>query len=205
MLGDRNGSAMIKSSLLAICSDFCIWEVFFEMRKLMVVVWIFITLMLLNSCKLGETMIIKDNDHQKAQDLIEAVLEAMQEKDDSKLKSLFSQTSLECLQSFDESASKLFDYFTGSVELFDDGAGPYVETTKEGNVVVQLMELSFNVKTEICEYRFAMQCITQGNIEDVGITSLYVIRTIDDENLDYMYWGDGKFTPGIHIGIHNVV
>ena len=67
------------------------------------------------------------------------------------------------------------------------------------------MESSFVVKTDVCEYRFAMQYITKGHPENIGITSLYVIRTTDDKNLDYMYWGDGNFTPGIHIAISNVI
>ena len=99
----------------------------------------------------------------------------------------------------------MFVYFQGSVKSFDDGAGPFVETTKEDGLVYQLMESSFVVKTDICEYRFAMQYITQGCAENVGITSLYVIRTTDDGNLDCVYWGDGMFTPGIHIAIPNAI
>ena len=150
-------------------------------------------------------MIIKDNDHQKALELIETVLKTIQDKDDDKLKSLFSQTTLKQLQSYKESVDELFTYFQGSVKSFDDGAGPFVETTKEDGLVYQLMESSFVVKTDVCEYRFAMQYITQGHEENLGITSLYVIRTTDDKNLDYIYWGDGKFTPGIHIAIPNYI
>ena len=175
------------------------------MRKFTVVILIVITLFFSSSCQQGGFIISKDTDHQKAQELIETVLKAIQDEDHQKLKSLFSQTTLNQLQSFDESVDELFYYFQGSVESFDDGAGPFVSTTKEDNLVFQLMESSFVVKTDVCEYRFAMQYITKGHPENIGITSLYVIRTTDDENLDYMYWGDGKFTPGIHIAVPNVI
>ena len=177
---------------------------FLYMRKFTVII-LMLSLIFLNSCKQGGFMIIKDNDHQKAQELIETVLKAIQNEDDKKLKSLFSRTTLNQLQSYEESVDELFNYFNGSVKSFDDGAGPFVETKKEDNLVFQLMESSFTVKTDVCEYRFAMQYITQGHTENIGITSLYVIRTTDDENLDYMYWGDGKFTPGIHVAVPNVI
>ncbi len=150
-------------------------------------------------------MIIKDDDHQKAQNLIKTVLKVIQDKDAEKLKDLFSQTTLSQLQSYDESVNELFNYFNGSVESFDDGSGPLVETTKEDNLVFQLMESSFVVKTNDYDYRFAMQYVTQGKEEDIGLISLYVIKTIDDENLDYMYWGDGNFKPGIHVAIPNTI
>ena len=175
------------------------------MRKFTVVILIVITLFFSSSCQQGGSMISKDTDHQKAQELIETVLKAIQDEDHQKLKSLFAQTTLNQLQSFDESVDELFYYFQGSVESFDDGAGPFVSTTKEDNLIFQLMESSFVVKTDVCEYRFAMQYITKGHPENIGITSLYVIRTTDDKNLDYMYWGDGNFTPGIHIAISNVI
>ena len=174
-----------------------------SMKKFTATILLVMILIFSSSCQKGVPMIIKDNDHQKALKQIETVLEAIQNKNDNKLKLLFSQSTLKHLQSYEESINELFVYFQGSVISFDDGAGPFVETMKEDNLVYQLMESSFIVKTDICEYRFAMQYITQGNAEDVGITSLYIIKTTDDKNLNDVYWGDGKFTPGIHIAIPN--
>ena len=53
------------------------------------------------------------------------------------------------------------------------------------------MESNFEVKTDLNGYRIAMQYITRGNENEVGLVSLYIIRTNDDKNLDYAYWGDG--------------
>ena len=179
--------------------------VFDKMRKFIVFILIVTTSISLISCELGENMKIMDNDHRKAQETIENVLESIQNKDADMLKALFSKTTLNQLQSYDESIEELFGYFNGSVESYDDGIGPFVETTKENGVIFQIMESSFRVKTDLCEYRFAMQYVTQGNTGDIGVVSLYVIKTMDDENLDYIYWGDGKFLPGIHIAISNVI
>ena len=148
-------------------------------------------------------MVIVDNDHSKAQETIEVVLNAIQGKDKDILKSLFAKTALAQIQLFDDSVEKLFNYYDGFLESYDDGAGPFVETTKDEGQIFQIMESNFSVKTDQCEYRFAMQYITKGNSDDIGIISLYVIKTKDDANLDYVYWGDGKFTPGIHVAISN--
>ncbi len=175
------------------------------MRKFTGVILIIAAIMLLTACAPGEAILTGDNDHQKAQGFIETVFKAIQDKDAEKLKALFSQSILSQLPSYDESVQELFEYFNGSVDSFDDGAGPFVETTKEDNFVLQRMESSFVVKTDACEYRFAMQYVTQGDAKDMGISSLYVIKTMDDENLDYVYWGDGSFTPGIHVAVPNMI
>ena len=174
------------------------------MKKGIACILIIIALISFCSCQMEDNMGFWSSDHDRAQNQIENLLQAIQDKDTDLLKSLFATKTLNELQTFDESAGKLFDYFTGSVKSYDDGAGPFVETEKEDGFVFQLMESSFDVKTDLCEYRFAMQFITRGNADEIGIVSIYVIKAIDDVNLDYAYWGDGKFLPGIHIAIPNI-
>lgn len=166
---------------------------------------ILIASIVLCSCSAGGNMGIIDNDSSIAQKEIEQILDAIQYKDESALSSLFSKNTLGNVNAFDESVVALFDYFEGTVESYDDGAGPFVETKNEDNHSFQLMESSFIVKTTKSEYRFAIQFITQDTAtpDNIGIQSLYIIKIDDDVNLEYAYWGDGKFTPGISIGVQN--
>jgi flavodoxin len=142
---------------------------------------------------------------EQAPQRVTEIIEAIQIKDKDKLTSLFSQESLNYAQSFDESINELFDYFDGEVVSYDDGGGPYVETTKDYNQILQIMESSYDVKTTECEYRIAIKNIVQNstNAHSVGVQSLYIIKSEDDVNRQYAYWGDGAFTPGINIGIPN--
>ena len=175
------------------------------MRKTLILFLTVITLIFLYSCSFGGKMGIIDNDQRIAQETIEEILNAIQSKDKNTLKSLFAKNSLTEMQSFEESAEKLFNYFEGTLKSYDDGAGPFVETTKDENQILQLMESSFAVKTDKCEYRFAIQYITKDTAcaDNVGVHSLYLIKTNEDINLEYVYWGDGQFTPGIHVAIPN--
>lgn len=43
------------------------------------------------------------------------------------------------------------------------------------------------------------------NIDNLGIHSLYIIKSEEDTDISFAYWGDGKDTPGINIGIKNVL
>ena len=155
------------------------------------------------SCSNKGTTKIVDNDHLKAKETIESVLKAVQNKDTAELKSLFAKNALSKIQSFDISAEELFKYFDGNVKSFDDGAGPYVETAKEDGDIFQLMESSFDVTTESNKYRFAMQFITKGDKNDIGIVSLSILNAKDDKNPEYAYWGDSLFAPGIHVAVPN--
>lgn len=49
-------------------------------------------------------------------------------------------------------------------------------------------------------YRFAML-----DVEHYNITSIYIKKAEEGEDLTKPYWGDGKFTEGIHLGIESVV
>ncbi len=150
---------------------------------------------------------IVDNDQRTAEEKVEEVLNAIQSKNNDMLTSLFSEVSLNKAATFDESVQELFDYFEGTVESYDeDGIGTFADTTKEIHRIVQIMESSCDVETTECKYRFAIQYVTKdtANRRNLGLHSLYIIKVQDDDTYpEYAYWGDGEFTPGIHIGIPN--
>ena len=147
-----------------------------------------------------------DRDQKIANDKFEKILESIQSKNEDMMISVFSKESLKKIGSLDESVNALFDYFNGTVESYDDWVGPFVETTKENDQTIQIMEATYDVKTTECTYRFAIRYLSEDteNANNIGVQSLYVIKMEDDIGPEYAYWGDGKFTSGIHIGVPNI-
>lgn len=175
------------------------------MKKIGIILFILIFSIALCSCSSGGGSAIVDNDQKKANENFEQILEAIQAKDKNALISLFSKDCIENAKDLDESILVLFKYFEGEIEEYDDWGGPYVETTKENNQIIQIMEVSYDLKTSVQDYRVAVRYVTNDttNISNIGLQSLYIIKTVDDSNLEYAYWGDGKFAYGINIGIKN--
>lgn len=88
----------------------------------------------------------------------------------------------------------------------DDWGGPGVSDEIENGDRKKSMDLSCDVVTNVREYRFLFLDITVDdyNPDNVGIWSLYVIKKEDDTDPQMGYGGDGKYTPGINIGIKNI-
>lgn len=175
------------------------------MKKAAILLYAIVIMALLCSCSFGGRVAIFDNDRAVAAEKFEEILEAIEAKDKDMLTLLFSKNSLNEAQAFDESVDELFDYFDGKVDSYDDGAGPVVETSKDYDEVIQIMESSYEVKTTECEYLFAVRYIVEDtkNPNNVGVQSLYILNAADDEYPEYTYWGDGKDTPGINVAVPN--
>ena len=79
------------------------------------------------------------------------------------------------------------------------------ESRKENDEILQIMDSTYDVKTTKSEYRITIQYVVKdtANNDNVGIHSLYIIKTAEDITSQSAYWGDGKHTPGINIGIKN--
>ena len=134
------------------------------------------------------------------------VLNAIQSKDENAMRKLFSSKTVEQVDGFDQSMEDLFDYYQGEYISLDwkgsGGDGTYEYGEKRITTSV-----SYDVKTSNNIFRFAIKyCSTDttGN-DNIGIHSLYIIKFEDDTDPECGYGGDGKYSPGIHIGIRNVL
>ena len=148
-----------------------------------------------------ENIEMVDNDQQIANKNFEKFLDALQSEDEKILLSLFSDKVAE--ESLHNKVDDLFSYYDGEILNYDDLGALGVSTDSDGEYVYQSMDSTYDVKTTIDEYRFAVRYISKDskNPNNIGIESLYIIRLKDDINPDFAYWGDGKYTPGINIGI----
>lgn len=175
------------------------------MKKHIVFFLVVLLSTVMSSCSWRENGKKVDNDRKIANQQLDNVVEAIRQQDTDALTVLFSGTALKKASGFGEAATELFGYFEGELVSYDDWAGPYVSTEREWNYVLQIMESTYDVKTTECDYRIAIRYVAQdtSNKQNVGIESLYIIRSDKDEDLSLAYYGDGKFTPGINIGIPN--
>jgi len=175
------------------------------MRKPIIFLSILISMMVLSSCSKGEGNLLLDKDFSAAKEKNETILGAIESQNQELLTSLFPTEYVNNTSGFNVTVEELFDYFNGEVLSYDDWGGPLVETTKENGQVFQTMDATLDVQTTECEYRLAIKYVTQDtfNPENEGVHSLYVIKAKEDTCLEYAYWGDGKFTYGINIGIPN--
>lgn len=131
------------------------------------------------------------------------VLAALEKGDKKALKMLFSTKAVEKSQNFDENIDLLFEYYSGVNASYEDNGPLIAEKSRDYDVERKVIEKSYDVKTDVDTYRFAISFVVVDDTEadSVGIWSLYVIKLSDDIEPDMTYWGDGKNTPGINIGI----
>jgi hypothetical protein len=155
-------------------------------------------------CSFLDSSAILDHGQELANQKFDQVLTSVQSKDADKLKRLFSDACKKDVDNLDASITELFSYFIGNVEAVDDWGACYAETSKEDNQVFQAIEATYDVKTDAGTYRFAIRIISEDtkNSDNIGVQSLYIVKA-DDTSLEYACWGDGRFTPGIHIGVEN--
>ncbi len=134
------------------------------------------------------------------------VLDAIQDRDANELKKLFSPKTVAQVNGFDQSIADLFDYYQGSytsLEWKGSGGGAKWDDGEKK----KYSDFGYDVKTTENIYRFSIAYCEVDTLdeENVGIYSLYIIKMEDDTDPQFGYRGDGKDTPGINIGIKNVL
>ena len=146
-----------------------------------------------------------NNDHEVANSKFEEVLSAIQNKDKEHLKSLFAKNALLKVENFDDCAEKLFDYYDGNYTSYDDwGAILSSGEIKYGNKITELCP-TYDIITDKGNYRATMKLISvdTNDSDNVGVWSIYFIKSENDDDLSRAYWGDTKNTPGINLDIKN--
>lgn len=131
------------------------------------------------------------------------VLEALEKGDRVVLKALFSPNAIEQSENFDKSVEILFEYYQGINASYTDDGPLTAEKSQDYGIERKVIDKTYDVTTNVGTYRFAVSFVATDDADasNVGIWSLYVIKMKDDPDQDCAYWGDGKNTPGINIGI----
>jgi hypothetical protein len=137
--------------------------------------------------------------------VLDNIMKAIENGDKELLLSLFSEnTRAEC-PDLEERAEELFDYCSGKMLSFGEFSG-YPHSSEhfhgDGNYEKEL-EPTYDVNTDKGSYRIFFNFVESDTVDraNEGLVSLYIIRAEDDIDTSYAYRGDGKSTPGIHIGL----
>ena len=137
--------------------------------------------------------------------VLKDIVRSIETKDKDLLLSLFSENTKSECPDLERQAEALLNYCSGKMISFGEFRGHPSEHSYfhgDGNYEKEL-DPSYDINTTDGSYRISffykhVDTIDRGN---EGILSLYVIKAEDDIDLNYAYRGDGKYTPGIHIGI----
>lgn len=176
-----------------------------------------ITIVLLfTSCSLGGTIVdrffgitnssrypLSGNDRSKANARFDQILTACKNQDEVALKEMFSKKSIDEAEDMDGSIRALLDFFQGEMVSYDDwgvlGADAGKNDDGTGRNWKRLRS-TYDVETSEQKYRFAIEEFTvdTADPDNVGIRSMYIIEA-GNSDLEFAYWGDGKWTPGITI------
>ena len=163
-----------------------------------------IFLFVFSSCSLKSVFM---SDSQVINVQFDKLLETIQNRDKEDLKALFSKQAISDAQTIDSNIELLFDYFQGEDATYEDDHGLVVEEENKNGSKTKIIKKSYDVDTNIETFRFAICVVVSDDInpENIGIWSVYVIRMKDDTNPAYAYWGDSQYSPGINIGIRNMI
>lgn len=140
-----------------------------------------------------------------ANDQMEMFLKALESCDTEQLVSLFSANALLETKNIQESVDMLYSYYQGNYRSYNNWSATSSSTRREGSRIVKEIRGTYDVTTNVGIYRFAFLYIdTDSAVPDnIGLSSVYVIKMDDDIDQQRAYRGDGLYTPGIHIGVPN--
>lgn len=181
-----------------------------NMKKEILLVIVIINSLILCSCRIGGTDVI--NEQKTRKQTTENVMKTVQEQNREEIKSFFSNNIIDSVENIDKEIDNFFEYVKGDFvafldEEFNEDGGAIIGTTREGGNEFCDRYTSYDVKTTVDTYRIAIYEVLEdtANNDNMGIHSLYVIKMNEDTDLNYIYRGDDKDTPGINIGIPNKI
>lgn len=166
-----------------------------SVSKILISIFCFISLLSLSSCDYLRT------DDEKAEEMIQELITALDNKDKEDIKNLFAQGQIHDIENFDDSIDDLLDYYQGTYEEKKSG-GRGEDNDKHYEYRASWYNLSYDVTTSNEIYRIAIYWCIEHTIDEnmIGIWSLYIIKMDDCPTPEYSYRGDGLWTPGINIG-----
>ena len=139
------------------------------------------------------------SESKQADSLLDHIVNAVEANDSTSLYSIFSVHTSGSVDDLEVQIRDFFDHFEGKM-ISKKRYGPASYSTREGNSVVKEIEASYDIITTDSTYRVAIKfCVIDSeNPDNVGLISIYFTEAICS-NMNYAYWGDGNWNPGITI------
>ena len=163
-----------------------------------------VLILFLTSCSIvGDNMnILNQDDSIIADNTFERLINKINTQDSSGLESLFSKAVQDTRSDLKENCADLIQFIQGDIVSVSDAedAGVGVDCKVEKGKIVKIIQSAYTCETNLHKYYVAMKECTKDDFDydNIGLLSIYIIRS-EDWKEDWVYRGDGKWTPGINI------
>ena len=166
------------------------------MKKIIITIFLCFVSILLTSC-------FKKSSN-KPIDNLKKLIKALDNKDSRSVKSFFCKKTINENSNFDEQISSLLSYYEGTMKSYTESSPAEYYDTNNGKKR-KWYHYSNDITTDKNVYRLSIEWYVENTFdnETLGITSLYIIKWDDNYDNNIYYWGDGKYTSGINVGISN--
>ena len=168
------------------------------MKRIILLFFTLLMLLALSSCSVISPL----SDESRAVVTLEVIVHAVNDNDAEALAYLFSYNVLTEKSDLLDTSKDFIEFVGGEIitysEPADNGISSYEEF--EYGKIRKEIQYSVTVETTAGKYHIAiLECVTDDfDEENVGVISIYIIKAESWQN-DYVYRGDGNWTPGINI------
>ncbi len=163
-----------------------------------------LVLFLFTSCTTqGDTMFLHESNESIADKTFAKVVGAIQSEDPSAIIQLLSDEVKGTSFSLEEDADRFIEFIEGDMVSFSNAAesGVGSDENMDRGKTRKDINASFSIETTEKTYYIAIKECVKNDFKrtNVGVLSIYVIEA-DAWTDEYVYRGDGEWTPGINIG-----
>lgn len=135
---------------------------------------------------------------------INTIINVINKRDVNELNDLFIYV-VQILDNFDSQLNEFYSFCFSNIAGYRDRTYVAIKD-KEGDYESKFQRMSFTLIGDIENYQLCiLWCIDwtpdEKDYSHIGIWSLYIIKESQNPEPEYNYWGDGKWTLGINIGI----
>lgn len=169
------------------------------MKRIILLFFTLLMLLAFSSCSVIDYPL---SDESRAVVTLEVIVHAVNDNDAEALAYLFSYNVLTEKSDLLDTSKDFIEFVGGEIITYsdpaDNGISPYEEF--EYDKIRKEIQYSVTVETTAGKYHIAiLECVIDDfDEENVGVTSIYIINAENWQN-DYVYRGDGNWTPGINI------
>ena len=142
------------------------------------------------------------SDESRAAVTLEVIVHAVNDNDAEELAYLFSYNVLTEKSDLLDTSKDFIEFVGGEIITYSNPADNSISSYEEFEYGKMRKEIqhSVTIETTLGRYHIAiLECVIDDfDEENVGVTSIYIINAENWQN-DYVYRGDGNWTPGINI------
>jgi hypothetical protein len=148
--------------------------------------------------------LFEDDDEKIADKTFNKIIAAVESNDNLEMVNIFSNTVKNDVN-LSQSVTGFYDFIDGDIVSFSSAseAGVGTDYQKEKGKKKKEIQSAFCITTTENTYYIAIKECVKDEFDDnnIGVVSIYIIKS-NDWKEDYIYRGDGKWTPGINIVDH---